>query len=169
MAAKKVAKKTAKKVVKTPGATTSPKAGVAAAIKKAADLIQQAYDTGKPIAPIRTLLPEGDIDAAYAVQELNTKLRIKRGARLTGRKIGLTSRLVQKQLGVDRPDFGVLLDTMAVPDGEEVPFGVVLQPRVEGEIAYVMARDLKIDLKQIVIEKMPQKRNAAAAAGPRSL
>ena len=97
-----------------------------------------------PIAPIRTLLREGDIDAAYAVQETNTKLRIKRGARLTGRKIGLTSKAVQMQLGVDRPDFGILFDTMAVPDGEEVPFGAVLQPRVEGEIAFVLDRDLRL-------------------------
>jgi 2-keto-4-pentenoate hydratase len=97
------------------------------------------------VPPIRTLLPEGDIDAAYAVQEINTRLRIKRGARLTGRKIGLTSKTIQKQLGVDRPDFGVLLDTMAIPDGEEVPFGMVLQPRVEGEIAFVMERDLKLE------------------------
>jgi len=119
--------------------------GGAAAVAKAAALIQQAYDSGKPVAPIRTLLAEGDIDAAYAVQDTNTRLRIKRGARLTGRKIGLTSKLVQKQLGVDRPDFGVLLDTMAVPDGEEVPFGTVLQPRVEGEIAFVMERDLKLE------------------------
>ncbi len=119
--------------------------GVAAAVKKAAELIQNAYDTGTPVAPIRTLLPEGDIDAAYAVQETNTRLRLKRGARLTGRKIGLTSKTVQKQLGVDRPDFGVLFDTMAIPDGEEVPFGMVLQPRVEGEISYVMEKDLRLE------------------------
>ena len=60
------------------------------------------------------------------VQELNTKLRMKRGARLTGRKIGLTSKSIQKQLGVDRPDFGILFDTMAIADGEELPFGAVL-------------------------------------------
>jgi 2-keto-4-pentenoate hydratase len=137
--AKKAAKKTAKKSASKSGG------GVAAAVTKAAALIQGAYDSGTPVPPIRTLLPEGDIDAAYAVQDTNTRLRIKRGARLTGRKIGLTSKLVQKQLGVDRPDFGVLLDTMAVPDGEEVPFGTVLQPRVEGEIAFVMEKDLKLE------------------------
>src|ERR671918_431094 len=75
------------------------------------------------------------------VQELNTKLRMKRGARLTGRKIGLTSKSIQKQLGVDRPDFGILFDTMAIADGEELPFGAVLQPRVEGEVAFVMEKD----------------------------
>jgi len=132
-----MAKKTSAK--KKGGAST------AAAIKKAADLIQKAYDTGVPVPPIRTLLPEGDIDAAYAVQEINTKLRLKRGARLAGRKIGLTSKTIQKQLGVDRPDFGILLDTMAIADGEELPFGAVLQPRVEGEIAFVMEKDMKLE------------------------
>jgi 2-keto-4-pentenoate hydratase len=144
--AKKAAKKTAKKSASKPASkSVSKSGGVAAAVAKAAALIQNAYDTGTPVPPIRTLLPEGDIDAAYAVQETNTRLRIKRGARLTGRKIGLTSKTIQKQLGVDRPDFGVLLDTMAIPDGEEVPFGMVLQPRVEGEIAFVMERDLKLE------------------------
>ena len=117
--AKKAAKKTAKKSAsKSASRSSSKSGGVAAAVAKAAALIQNAYDTGTPVPPIRTLLPEGDIDAAYAVQEINTRLRIKRGARLTGRKIGLTSKTIQKQLGVDRPDFGVLLDTMAISDGD---------------------------------------------------
>ena len=88
-------------------------------IQQAADRIQNAYDTGQPDKPVRHLLGEGDIDAAYKVQEVNTKRRLERGARLVGRKIGLTSKTVQKQLGVDRPDFGMLFHDMAVPDGEE--------------------------------------------------
>ena len=114
-------------------------------IQQAADRIQNAHDTGRPDEPVRNLLKEGDIDAAYEVQEVNTKRRLERGARLVGRKIGLTSKVVQNQLGVDQPDFGMLFDDMAVSDGEEVPVGMVLQPRVEGEISFVMERELAME------------------------
>ena len=64
------------------------------------------------------------------------------GRQLIGRKIGLTSQPMQQMLGVDEPDFGVLLDDMFVEDGDEIPLGTLLQPRVEAELAFVMDRDL---------------------------
>jgi 2-keto-4-pentenoate hydratase len=115
------------------------------AIQKAADMLLEAYQTGKACAPVRDLLPEGDVDAAYAVQEINTGRRLAGGARMVGRKIGLTSKLVQKQLGVDRPDFGILFADMAVPDGEEVDTSSLLDPRVEAEITYVLEKDIKFE------------------------
>ncbi|MBO32681.1 MAG: 2-keto-4-pentenoate hydratase [Rhodospirillaceae bacterium] len=116
-----------------------------AIIQKAADQLQQAYDSGIGCLPVRELLPEGDIDAAYEVQEVNTERRLEAGGRLVGRKIGLTSKLVQKQLGVDRPDFGMLFADMEIADGEEVPSDKLLAPRVEGEIAYVLGKDLNVE------------------------
>ena len=74
------------------------------------------------------------------VQELNTNRRLAEGARLVGRKIGLTSVAVQKQLGVDQPDYGMLFADMARADGETVPVSRLIQPKVEGEIAFVLGQ-----------------------------
>lgn len=112
------------------------------AITTAADRLTQARQSGVPVEPVRDLLPAGDVRAAYAVQQLQTDRRVAAGRRITGRKIGLTSVAVQTQLGVDTPDFGVLFDDMAVPDGVEIPHGFVLQPRAEAEIALVLEHDL---------------------------
>lgn len=85
---------------------------------------------------------------AYAIQSRNIARRIEeRGllgakARAIGHKIGLTSDAVQDWLGVNEPDFGVLLDDMVVPDGGLAPTSELLQPRAEGEIAFVLNRDL---------------------------
>jgi 2-keto-4-pentenoate hydratase len=112
------------------------------AIKQVADKIFEAHRTAKPCAPVRDLLPEGALDQAYAAQEINTKRGLDAGRRLVGRKIGLTSVAVQKQLGVDQPDYGMLFDDMAVPDGWEVGHKQLIQPKVEAEVAFVLERDL---------------------------
>lgn len=111
-------------------------------IEQAAQILRQAGETGQPCQPVRTLLPEGDLAAAYQVQQLNTDLALAQGRRISGKKIGLTSVAVQKQLGVDQPDYGVLFADMEVPSGGSVAFGSVLQPRVEAEVALVIGQDL---------------------------
>lgn len=117
----------------------------ASAIHQASERIINAYKSGKADKPIRDLLDKGDIDGAYAVQEGVTLWRLREGARLVGRKIGLTAKAVQTQLGVDQPDYGMLFDDMAVPDGEEIPASRVSQPRVEAEVAYILDKDLHLD------------------------
>jgi len=82
------------------------------------------------------------IDAAYAVAEINTRVRLEQGARIVGMKVGLTSRAVQQQLGVDQPDFGILFDDMEFLSGQSIPMARLIQPKVEAEVAFVMARDL---------------------------
>ena len=106
-----------------------------------AALIRNAYD-GEPIAPLRAYLDPLDMEGAYAVQALNTRHWEAGGRRIIGRKIGLTAKAVQAQLGVDRPDFGVLFDDMVIPDGGTVAPRRLIQPKAEAEVAFVMARDL---------------------------
>lgn len=117
----------------------------------AADRLEQAAHSRTPTHPVRDVLGITDIAAAYAVQGELSLRRSARGARIVGRKIGLTSRAVQKQLGVDQPDFGVLFDDMAYDDGADVPVDRLLQPKVEAEIAFVLAEDLtgELDLASI--------------------
>jgi 2-keto-4-pentenoate hydratase len=68
--------------------------------------------------------------------------RINSGARIVGRKIGLTSEAVQRQLGVDRPDFGYLLDDMDLTGEPSIPMDRLIQPKVEAEIAFILGQDL---------------------------
>ncbi|MGO9388923.1 2-keto-4-pentenoate hydratase [Rhodoblastus sp.] len=112
------------------------------AVQQVADKIFEAHRLGKPCAPVRDLLPEGALDRAYAAQEINTERWLAGGRRLVGRKIGLTSLAVQKQLGVDQPDYGMLFDDMAIPDGWEIGRKQLIQPKVEAEVAFVLERDL---------------------------
>ncbi|WP_254854142.1 2-keto-4-pentenoate hydratase [Nocardia donostiensis] len=114
----------------------------AAAIETAAARLRNATATGVPVAPVRDLIGRDNICAAYAVQRLVSEARRAAGTQLIGRKIGLTSAAVQAQLGVGQPDFGDLFDDMAFTDGDAVPADAVLQPRAEGEIAFVLAEDL---------------------------
>jgi 2-keto-4-pentenoate hydratase len=103
--------------------------------------LRAAY-TGGAVAPLRDGLEPTDAAGAYAVQALNTRFWEASGRRIVGRKIGLTAKAVQIQLGVDRPDYGVLFEDMAIEDGGRLPASKVLQPKAEAEVALVLARDL---------------------------
>src|SRR5207253_428208 len=82
--------------------STTPTSPPAAIDDVAARLVEAAR-SGVPIAPVKTLLAEGDVRGAYAVQQRVTAHRLEGGRRVVGRKIGLTSIAVQRQLGVDQP------------------------------------------------------------------
>ncbi|MEZ2300070.1 2-keto-4-pentenoate hydratase [Variovorax sp. RCC_210] len=110
-----------------------------------AQRLRAARDTGVPIAPIRDLVGVADVDAAYAIQDINTRDAIASGRRLTGRKIGLTSLAVQKQLGVSQPDFGMLFADMQVGEGEPIAMQRLQQPKIEAEIALILGQDLTGD------------------------
>lgn len=103
--------------------------------------LREAY-RGPPVAPLRDGLAPDDVDGAYAVQAINTRAWVGAGRRIVGRKVGLTSKVVQAQLGVDQPDFGTLFADMEILDGGILLSSRVLQPKAEAEIAFEMAVDV---------------------------
>lgn len=136
----------------TTSQTTPDRADRKAVMSAAAERLTSAIRTAVPCAPVRDLLGESDIDLAYAVQQQLTDRRVANGGRIVGRKIGLTSPAVQQQLGVDRPDFGVLFDDMDVTGRDEVSSALLIQPKVEAEIAFVLGTDLTahdLDLENV--------------------
>lgn len=133
-----------------PTEATVPAAGGGGGVAGAVAALREAYRTGVACPPLRDrLLPAGDVATAYQVQAAMLAQWLAAGRRPVGAKIGLTSEAVQRQLGVDQPDCGVLLADLAVPDGGELPFGpggasprALLQPKVEAEVAFVLGADL---------------------------
>jgi 2-keto-4-pentenoate hydratase len=102
--------------------------------------ILKAYETGIPIAPVRSEI--FGLAAAYAVQRATYNAWVKAGRKPAGHKIGLTSKAVQEQLGVHEPDYGALFSDMILDNGAHIGQRAVLQPRVEPEIAFVLRTDL---------------------------
>lgn len=111
-------------------------------VEQYAEELDQALGARQPIEPLSARGAVLDLATAYAVQDAFIARRKSRGARVVGKKIGLTSAAIRTALGVDEPDFGVLLDTMHVPEHRPVPLSALIQPKVEGEIAFVLDRDL---------------------------
>lgn len=112
-------------------------------IEAAARQLRVAAESGVPCRPVRDVLrTSSDVDVAYQVQQRNVELAVAAGRRISGHKLGLTARVVQQQLGVDQPDYGVLYADTCLADGAEIDSGRLLQPRVEAEVAVVLDRDL---------------------------
>jgi 2-keto-4-pentenoate hydratase len=103
--------------------------------------LRNAYTTGA-VPPLRDGLAPDDAAGAYAVQALNSAYWQAQGRRLSGRKIGLTAKAVQAQLGVNQPDFGALFADMQIENGGTLDAAKALQPKVEAEVALVLARPL---------------------------
>jgi len=112
------------------------------AIALAAERLIAAGRSGVATGPVRDVLGAADLGLAYEVQRVVSEARRAEGGRVVGRKVGLTSPVVQRQFGVDQPDFGVLFEDMLVPSGGEVVRGRLIAPMAEAEIAFVLRVDL---------------------------
>lgn len=99
----------------------------------------QARDTPK----ITDQHPDMDWEDAYAIQDEIRRRKLARGARIVGLKAGLTSYAKMKQMGVEVPCFGFLVDTFSVPEGGEVDCKTLIHPKVEPEICFVTKAELK--------------------------
>lgn len=114
----------------------------APAVQAAAEALRSARAQRQPIARISETFGINGLAQAYEVAALNTAAALATGRVISGKKIGLTSKAVQQQLGVDRPDHGVLFADMEFHDGDELPMSRLMQPKAEGEVAFVVGRDL---------------------------
>jgi len=111
-------------------------------IETAARRLDAAKRTRVPIRLLSLDHPEITIADAYAIQKAWIDLELASGRRIVGHKIGLTSRAMRLAVGIDEPDYGVLLDDMVFADGGTVPCGRFIGLRVEAELAFVLGRRL---------------------------
>jgi 2-keto-4-pentenoate hydratase len=110
----------------------NPSTATADATQEAAFALREARASRRTIAPISISHGITGLEAAYAVAEVNTLARNDAGARVVGKKVGLTSKAVQTQLGVDQPDFGMLFDDMEILNGETATSSDDVLERVKG-------------------------------------
>ncbi len=109
-----------------------------------ADLADELYRALRDAEPVDPLTDRHDLDVAdaYAIQSRLIDRRLEDGASVVGHKIGLTSEGIQEQLGVDRPDYGRVLDSMFLPDGA-VPVADLILPRIEPEVGFLLGEELE--------------------------
>ena len=112
-------------------------------IEALGDSLYDALVARTPIAPLSAAHPDMTIEDAYHVQQRMIARRLEKGDRVIGKKIGVTSKAVMNMLGVHQPDFGYLLDSMVFNEGESVDMDTLIQPKAEGEIAFVLKMTLK--------------------------
>lgn len=121
-------------------------------IQAAAAALDEAERTRTQIGLLSLAHPDMSMDHAYAVQAAWVGMKLAHGRRVTGRKIGLTSKAMQAALAIDIPDSGILLDDMLFENDANIPGDRFIQPRIEAEIAFVMKSDLKgeVSLDQVL-------------------
>ncbi len=112
------------------------------AIQELGDELFDALSAGKTVSPLTSRGFDITIEDAYHIQQRMLARRIEKGEKVVGKKIGVTSKAVMNMLGVGQPDFGYLLDGMVYNEGESIPMDTLIQPKAEGEIAFLLNKDL---------------------------
>ncbi|CAE6813605.1 2-keto-4-pentenoate hydratase [Paraburkholderia haematera] len=112
-------------------------------ISSLGDELYAAVKDCRVVDPLTSRHPDLMIDDAYRIQQRVNARRIEAGERVIGKKIGVTSQVVMDMLGVHQPDFGMLTDAMLYEQGDAIPAAALIHPKAEGEIAFVLKRDLQ--------------------------
>jgi 2-oxo-3-hexenedioate decarboxylase len=105
--------------------------------------LENCQRDAKDTTQVTDQYPDMDWDDAYAVQDEILRRKLARGARVVGYKAGLTSHAKMKQMGVEQPVFGFLVDEFTVPDGAEIKTAELIHPKVEPEICFVTREELR--------------------------
>lgn len=119
------------------------------ALEQIADILYHASKHKIACEPVRGHFEEDAIKKAYQVQAINIEKQVAKGFQIVGKKIGLTSFAVQQQLGVNEPDYGILLSRMVVPNHGSIPNEKLMQPKAEAEIAFVVSEDIDYPIKDV--------------------
>ena len=113
-----------------------------AQLAQAAARLEEAERTRSPCRQFSLEYPGMQVEDAYAVQDAWMALKIAAGRKVKGHKIGLTSKAMQRAVGIGEPDYGTLLDDMFYRDGAVVPTERFIGLRIEAELAFVLSRPL---------------------------
>ncbi|TMM00172.1 MAG: 2-keto-4-pentenoate hydratase [Actinobacteria bacterium] len=110
-----------------------------------AGALLNAFEAGEPLEPITAARPGLAVEGAYRIQRALIAGHARAGRTVVGRKIGLTSLAMQRQLGIDSPDFGALLDSHVFPSGATLSRSRLrmVAPKLEAEVAFVLDRELR--------------------------
>ena len=111
-------------------------------IEQLGDELYGALTACQVLDPLSSRHPDITIEDAYAIQQRLIARRLGAGERVVGKKIGVTSQAVMNMLGVFQPDFGILLDGMVYNEGQPIEARTLIQPKAEGEIAFILKKDL---------------------------
>ncbi|UCV24290.1 2-oxopent-4-enoate hydratase [Ferribacterium limneticum] len=112
-------------------------------INELGDELYDALVAGKTVSPLTSRGFDITIEDAYYIQQRMLSRRLENGEKVIGKKIGVTSKPVMNLLGVHQPDFGYLLDGMVYNEGESIEMSSLIQPKAEGEIAFLLKKDLQ--------------------------
>jgi 2-oxopent-4-enoate hydratase len=103
----------------------------------------RAEDEAKPVEPISERYPDITIEDAYRIQLEIVRMKVERGEKIVGKKIGLTSKAMMEMLNVNQPDYGHITDRMIVIENDPIDTSKLIAPKVEAEIAFLLREDLE--------------------------
>ena len=112
-------------------------------VEQVSNELIEAEKSCSPIEPLTDRFENVSYEDAYAIQLKTFDTKVKAGAVIVGKKIGLTSRAMQDQFGIREPDYGIIIDKMVAREGQSIPVSSLILPRIEPELAFLLKEDLK--------------------------